>query len=240
MHQAKNTLPRLLLDLPKRTFATLTRDEAASLVVPLRPLPWVDGLITAAVIAPEEPEDWIDHLWVEDEIGKLTLPQTNGLLSVVLDQFGHVADMLCNNPRAYRPFLGAGSDQVAAAAQWATGFRFGIRLNPEQWAPLIDDDNARAMLALIFCLERDEGLVEPERADAPFRDITPERREEMRRDGLALLPAVICGLNEFSLALGTDDDDEGQPFMRGTPKIGRNEPCPCGSGKKYKKCCLGG
>jgi len=23
-----------------------------------------------------------------------------------------------------------------------------------------------------------------------------------------------------------------------TPKVGRNEPCPCGSGKKYKKCCL--
>jgi hypothetical protein len=27
-----------------------------------------------------------------------------------------------------------------------------------------------------------------------------------------------------------------QPFIRG-PKIGRNDPCPCGSGKKYKKCC---
>lgn len=27
-----------------------------------------------------------------------------------------------------------------------------------------------------------------------------------------------------------------KPFIRG-PKIGRNEPCPCGSGKKYKKCC---
>jgi len=25
--------------------------------------------------------------------------------------------------------------------------------------------------------------------------------------------------------------------VRKTPKIGRNEPCPCGSGKKYKKCC---
>jgi uncharacterized protein YecA (UPF0149 family) len=23
-----------------------------------------------------------------------------------------------------------------------------------------------------------------------------------------------------------------------TPKIGRNDPCPCGSGKKHKKCCL--
>ena len=28
------------------------------------------------------------------------------------------------------------------------------------------------------------------------------------------------------------------PFKRKSPKIGRNEPCPCGSGRKYKKCCL--
>jgi SEC-C motif-containing protein len=28
-----------------------------------------------------------------------------------------------------------------------------------------------------------------------------------------------------------------QPFHRDQPKIGRNDPCPCGSGKKYKKCC---
>lgn len=27
------------------------------------------------------------------------------------------------------------------------------------------------------------------------------------------------------------------PYRRQTPKIGRNDPCPCGSGKKYKKCC---
>ena len=28
-----------------------------------------------------------------------------------------------------------------------------------------------------------------------------------------------------------------EPYRRETPKIGSNEPCPCGSGKKYKKCC---
>jgi len=27
-------------------------------------------------------------------------------------------------------------------------------------------------------------------------------------------------------------------FRHDEPKIGRNDPCPCGSGKKYKKCCL--
>ena len=29
------------------------------------------------------------------------------------------------------------------------------------------------------------------------------------------------------------------PVGEGRPKVGRNDPCPCGSGKKFKKCCLG-
>jgi hypothetical protein len=34
-----------------------------------------------------------------------------------------------------------------------------------------------------------------------------------------------------------DEEDEPQaPYVRGGPKIGRNDPCPCGSGKKFKKC----
>lgn len=32
-------------------------------------------------------------------------------------------------------------------------------------------------------------------------------------------------------------DDPNVPIIRGVAKIGRNDPCPCGSGKKYKKCC---
>jgi Protein of unknown function (DUF1186)/SEC-C motif len=37
----------------------------------------------------------------------------------------------------------------------------------------------------------------------------------------------------------TDSGEDGylQPIRRAQPKIGRNEPCPCGSGKKFKKCC---
>jgi preprotein translocase subunit SecA len=41
---------------------------------------------------------------------------------------------------------------------------------------------------------------------------------------------------------GGDNDGAGEmkldlPVRRGGPKVGRNEPCPCGSGKKYKNCC---
>lgn len=33
-------------------------------------------------------------------------------------------------------------------------------------------------------------------------------------------------------------DHHKQMPIRNEKKVGRNEPCPCGSGKKYKKCCL--
>jgi preprotein translocase subunit SecA len=34
----------------------------------------------------------------------------------------------------------------------------------------------------------------------------------------------------------TDNETKTRPFVRGAQKIGRNDPCPCGSGKKYKHC----
>ena len=36
----------------------------------------------------------------------------------------------------------------------------------------------------------------------------------------------------------SDDSLEHKPFLRLEEKVGRNDPCPCGSGKKFKKCCM--
>jgi preprotein translocase subunit SecA len=41
---------------------------------------------------------------------------------------------------------------------------------------------------------------------------------------------------EEALASGEQVEEEHKPFVRGTEKVGRNDPCPCGSGKKYKQC----
>jgi len=35
---------------------------------------------------------------------------------------------------------------------------------------------------------------------------------------------------------GAPAEGEARPVRRHEPKVGRNDPCPCGSGKKYKKC----
>jgi len=41
---------------------------------------------------------------------------------------------------------------------------------------------------------------------------------------------------EGALADTASTDEEHKPFTRAGHKVGRNDPCPCGSGKKYKQC----
>ena len=36
----------------------------------------------------------------------------------------------------------------------------------------------------------------------------------------------------------TEEKPAEVPEYHASPRVGRNDPCPCGSGKKYKKCCL--
>lgn len=48
---------------------------------------------------------------------------------------------------------------------------------------------------------------------------------------------VLYRSNAFSSTLGIIEEEENKPQIDLTQKIGRNDPCPCGSGKKYKKCC---
>ena len=41
---------------------------------------------------------------------------------------------------------------------------------------------------------------------------------------------------EDGAPIGSTPQEAPQPITRDEPKVGRNDPCPCGSGKKYKKC----
>ena len=67
------------------------------------------------------------------------------------------------------------------------------------------------------------------------------------RELLSRRRAALKGVAAATLALSAEQRldeelDEGRravPVRRTNPRVGRNEPCPCGSGKKYKKCCLG-
>ncbi len=80
---------------------------------------------------------------------------------------------------------------------------------------------------------------------AAARDDVPELcalflthlEEEGRLGGGRLLGAYVRALKESYLEAASGKK---KPFVRPGSKIGRNDPCPCGSGKKYKACCLRG
>jgi uncharacterized protein YecA (UPF0149 family) len=60
------------------------------------------------------------------------------------------------------------------------------------------------------------------------------------RDGTIVSEAYVEALSKMEkrffkpMVVGPTE----RQMARRPPKVGRNEPCPCGSGKKFKKCCL--
>jgi preprotein translocase subunit SecA len=79
--------------------------------------------------------------------------------------------------------------------------------------------------------------VQIQRQDEAQR-IEQQRREAAEREKLAFQHADASGMSpQGSDAAGEQPSQElPQTFTREQPKVGRNEPCPCGSGKKYKQC----
>ena len=59
---------------------------------------------------------------------------------------------------------------------------------------------------------------------------------QMAKEPLRLKPEPSAS-RQLVLSRGGDQPLEGKTIKREGKKVGRNDPCPCGSGKKYKKCC---
>jgi yecA family protein len=201
-----------------RSFALLAQDERDRLSKLLRPLPWIDGLIAAMVVAPEAPQetaendealDWLYLIWNEGregEVGELTPPQTVEIVDPVMAHYVHVAEALCDDPEAYRPYLAGFGDPLEAASQWVAGFWGGLSIKPDAWAPLLEDEDALPLLVAILSLVRDEDMPESVRADSPFQDMPPDRREHMRRSAIEMLPEIVLALHDHSLGLDEAQD----------------------------------
>ncbi|MFH1245254.1 MAG: preprotein translocase subunit SecA [Candidatus Omnitrophota bacterium] len=85
--------------------------------------------------------------------------------------------------------------------------------------------------------------VKEERVSSVFSRL-PQKLEHPSSVPLEDLPSLAQGRKEGSFSLESPSEvappasaEPPRPFKREERKVGRNEPCPCGSGKKYKKCC---
>ena len=123
---------------------------------------------------------------------------------------------------------------------WVSGFERAMRLRANAWSDLYDategpeaEDVGRSvliMLELVAFLEGNSKMTE-----AQISVLTEN------------VPETIADI-VFNIQRWTSKQRQPAPFPfmaaanmpmppRATPKVGRNDPCPCGSGKKYKKCC---
>ena len=127
------------------------------------------------------------------------------------------------------PVLGYDDDGRASGNAWAIGFVRAMSLRPQAWDALDDDDeNAELLDPLMRLVEEAE----------PSAGEEPEPIEDDERDGL--IAAMVDGVQGVYDALADQRERAlapAEPLRREAPKVGRNDPCPCGSGRKYKLCC---
>ncbi|WP_439509643.1 preprotein translocase subunit SecA [Marinimicrobium koreense] len=73
-----------------------------------------------------------------------------------------------------------------------------------------------------------------------MEEMERKRREERERQKMQLqhdeVSALSGGRQQAAEQPAGEGEPGGQPFVRDGRKVGRNDPCPCGSGKKYKQC----
>ena len=215
----------------------------------------LDGMLAAVVCAPDmimpseyleiiqEGETEDDHLSFKDEkeaeeFFRLIMRHYNTVLSCIRD-FGEVVE---GEYVFYTPSLLEDENSHVVTEEWAKGFLTGTHLRHEEWARFTDaarypDGEESPLLSTLL-------LAYENHPDPELRPFNKPLTNELRQQ---LVATAVIGIKEiydvFSAERGLFQgrtyqlDDAPGVFMRSQPKVGRNDPCPCGSGKKFKKCC---
>jgi len=123
-----------------------------------------------------------------------------------------------------------------AGAGWAVGFLHGMSLREAAWTQRMDDDEDIADdVAMLFALSR-AGDDEDDARDAQSEQDDDGDGDHaldagQRLDAIEVLPDMLHDLHCLRI-------HELRPApARREAEPGRNDECPCGSGRKYKKCC---
>jgi uncharacterized protein len=204
----------------------------------------LDGFITAVVSGPEAipPSQWLPVIWGgEDQSPDWQSEQEfQHIFSLLIRHMNSTAATLMEAPMEFGPcFLEhvEGDQQYLIVDEWCEGYMKAVALHPERWAemPLAFDD----FLAPMLMFTTDEGFAQLEEMEQQEVEFWQHQIEPAaRRIHLYWLEQRAGGAPpQYHPTLLPTSAANDEPFVRGAPKTGRNDPCPCGSGKKYKLCC---
>jgi uncharacterized protein len=207
--------------------AFLTSDSTSEEVLAIDEL---HGFLTAIVCCPVPvmPSEWLPGVWRTDEEPRFaSTEQAGDIMALIMRMHNDIASVLQAGeepgPLMLETTLASGETTFFAQG-WCWGFMEGIRLKYEAWEPHQD-----AIDELLLPIAALEDLGDD---DSEFNDLLdhPDKVEQLTD----AIPESVLGIYRQSRS---EAGGSPKPFRRETAKVGRNDPCPCGSGKKYKKCC---
>ena len=192
----------------------------------------LDGFLTGISVCPDpiEPGEWLQNVWGADDGGVAPFEDpldVQWFADAVMARYNEIVrDLGRGKPQPIFDIDERNGDVLWEP--WIEGFAEAMELRPDGWAALADGDDpdaadALSRISLLIAIARNESSLDSVQIDAVQDEAPADLIDNVVRLHASRLRGGAAPL---------------APSMAAKPgKIGRNEQCPCGSGKKFKRCC---
>lgn len=188
----------------------------------------LDGMLTAILSSPLdiEPAEWMFAVWGgADNVPRwATDRERDRFVNLTLQHMSDIADRLNDYPDQFDPLFGTREEEgqeLTIVEEWCYGYLRGVGMS--DWTGLPAEQQAA-----LECIALHGDEANSARLGAFTADEYIESVDKIRPAALTLFDYWMENPKEAPVL---------QP-IKNEQKIGRNDPCSCGSGKKYKQCCL--
>lgn len=185
----------------------------------------LDGFFAALHISTEliMPKDCFSYIFGEDGPDFSSLDEAQKVLDLIIGLWNDIAQRF--QEELFFPLLKEEMYESPGINDWAQGFLDGVKFS-QGFQELLDDETKEGHLVplLFFAYEHDENPeLRPDPMDA-------EKKEKIFQHMVASVNVMYRYNLQFR---------QKAPVSKPKSiKVGRNDPCRCGSGKKFKKCCI--
>jgi uncharacterized protein len=194
----------------------------------------LDGFLIGIAIGPELvlPSEWLPLVWGGEAPEFADESEAKAVLGAIMGRYNEILRQLDHD--AFDPIFWATRDGTLIAADWAEGFLQAIMLRMDAWDRLLKSKRDGQLLIPILALCVDQN-------GESLLGLPPEDEDRIMEEAAKFVPACVTAIAAYWRGKGPKQIS--MALMGGTPpyyassKVGRNHPCPCGSGKKFKKCC---
>ena len=209
------------------------------------------GFFFGLALTPEPvmPSEWLTIVFASDGPLFENEKDAQGGLGYLMEIYNRFMTA-SNNDKLYFPFDydKLTETMIIDIEEWAYGLLEALSLRPHNWGMAYEEsenDIPEEMLEVRdACAIISAVAFEEERSDLFELEpgVQPKSDEEIYAIIINTLPSCVDILRDHAKVLRESfvaalRESSNETTIRREPKVGRNDPCPCGSGRKYKKCC---